>query len=153
MGQTRKQNKDLLLLPPEQEAALIAYIVFYDLCEKETCWQTIGTIIQEQGKKMNKIVYRGHSKKGTTIQPLTPFFSTSPVKKMAELFVETDWSTEEGKKIGNLFKIHLKSSLALSTKNVHFSISKEVLKELKKRVGNKKIVKGSSEQKVWHTKF
>jgi hypothetical protein len=131
-------KRRLLKLEPREEAALVAYIVFYDLCKKQTCWKTIGQTIRKYGQRTRKIVYRGHSKKDATIKRITPFFSTSPNKKMAELFVEKKWTTEQGVYVGNLFKLHLQGALTLNTCKIKYTLSKEVLGLLFHLIGGKK---------------
>jgi hypothetical protein len=144
MRNTRRNSTKLLVLEPKYEAALIAYIVFYYQCDKETCWETIGDLIREYGQRKKMIVYRGHDRKDSVIKNTTPFFSTSPNITMAELFVETNWSNEEGTKVGNLFKIHLLNALCINTSKIKYSISNDVIDELRKIIGDRKIQKGNT---------
>lgn len=143
-SKTKKNNKSIKL-SPKHEAALLAYIVLYYNCDKSTCWKLIGKIIEENGKLLTKTVYRGHGKNDKRIINISPFFSTSPLKSMAELFVETEWSEndeESPKRVGHLFKIHLDKVPTINTKDIKFTYSKEVLSELKKINKNRPIEKG-----------
>jgi hypothetical protein len=132
---------NLLELTSQEEASLIAYIVFYDQMDLSVFRDKIADIIEEKGKNLTGIVYRGHSKKDDSIQLTTSFISTTPTKKMAELFVETDWSIDEGTLIGNLFKIYLVNMKTLNTREVNYTFSPDVLQDLKQLVGTKMILK------------
>lgn len=137
---TRKHRK--ITLDPKHEAALLAYIVLYYNCDKATCWNIIGKAIEESNMRVTRVVYRGHSKDAKRILNTTPFFSTSPVKGMAELFVEKDWSSDSEKRVGHLFKIHLMNIPVLNTRNINFTFSDKVFSELKKINRNREIQKG-----------
>lgn len=131
-------------LPPKYEAALIAYIALYDNCNKSTCWKSIGEAIRKYGSPYTGVVYRGHSAANSEIRAETPFFSTSPVRQMAELFVETNWNaSEDGTKIGHLFKIHLVNVPVLRTDQILYTFTEEVISELRRLNGDRKISKGS----------
>jgi hypothetical protein len=131
-------------LPPKYEAAVIAYVALYDNCEKLTCWQTVGEAIRLFGSPYSGVVYRGHASSNTAIRRITPFFSTTPQREMAELFVETQWKNNEtGTKIGHLFKIHLRNAPVLQTDKITYTFSPEVISELRKLNGAKMIEKGS----------
>jgi hypothetical protein len=133
----------LISLTPKEEASIIAYVALYYNCDKEDCWKTIGDIILKYGRINDEIVYRGHSKKDDEIKNISPFFSTSPKKKMAELFVETDFDLPKDKqKIGHLFKIHLHNVPHISTRDVQFTFTDEVKEELRKINKNRIIEKG-----------
>jgi hypothetical protein len=135
-----------ITLEPKEEAAMIAYIVFYDHCKKRDCWKTIEKIIEKYGKKTKKIVYRGHQRKDKIIKKITPFFSTTPCKKMAELFVESEYDPvldDIVGKIGNLFKLHLCNVKTINTSHINYTLSREVIEEIRKFIGkNAKIYKG-----------
>jgi hypothetical protein len=131
----------MITLLPNEEAAVIAYIIFQHHCDMKKCRKTIGNIIQQHGKRTTKIVYRGHKKKDSHIKTTTPFFSVSSNKELAFLFVEHDFSTEIDIPIGNLFKIHLKRALTLDTQNINYTLSNDVIDEMQKIIGNKPIDK------------
>ena len=137
---TRKHRK--ITLEAKHEAALLAYIVLYYNCNKSTCLHVIGKAIEESGVPVTRCVYRGHSKDAKRILNTTPFFSTTPVKGMAELFVEKDWTSGSEKRVGHLFKIHLIATPVLNTRNINFTFSDKVFSELKKINGNREIQKG-----------
>ena len=123
----------LLLLNPKEEAYILCYIAMYYNCDKRTCWKHIADIIHKYGSARHRVVYRGQSKKDSTIKNTTPFVSTTPNKSMAELFIERDWSLPDNKqRVGHLFKIHLKNALWLSTRNIQYTFSDEVKEELRK---------------------
>jgi hypothetical protein len=89
-------------------------------------------------------VYRGHAKSDRCIRLAAPFFSTTPKKAMAELFVEKDWFEDGGsRRVGNLFTVHLLGALALSTRSVRFTLSDAVVRELRALNGDRVIEKGS----------
>jgi hypothetical protein len=78
-----------------------------------------------------------------TIKNISPFLSTTTNKKMAELFVEKDWDQpEKSQRVGHLFKIHLKGAIALSTRDINYTLTDEVKEELRKINRNRKIEKG-----------
>jgi hypothetical protein len=131
----------MITLPPKQEAALIAYIVFQNHCDMKTCRKTIAEIIRDHGKYITKIVYRGHKKKDSHIKTSTPFFSVSPDKELGFMFVEHDFSTEKDIPIGHLFKVHLKRVPILDTQDIHYTLSKEVIDEIRKILGSAPIDK------------
>lgn len=130
-----------LLLTPKEEASIIAYIALYYNCDKEDCWKTIGDIILKYGRTNDKIVYRGQGKEHDQIKYITPFFSTSPNKKMAELFVERDFDLPD-KLVGHLFKIHLKNVPHISTRDIQYTFTDDVKEELRKINKNRIIEKG-----------
>jgi len=133
----------LLVLTPKEEAYIICYIAMYYNCDKRTCWKQIGEIIKKHGIRTNKVVYRGHSKKDSTIKQTTPFVSTTPKKDMADLFVERNWELAEDKqRVGHLFTIHLKNVPTLSTRNIHYTFTNEVKEELRKINKDRPIRKG-----------
>jgi hypothetical protein len=132
-----------VLLTPKEEAYILCYIALYDSCDKRTCWKQIAKIIEKYGVLKNKIVYRGQGKKDSAIKNITPFVSTTPNKRMAELFVERIWSLPEDKqRVGHLFKIHLKNALCLSTRNIQYTFTKEVNDEIRKINKDRLIKKG-----------
>jgi hypothetical protein len=134
----------LLVLTPKEEAYILCYITMYYNCDKRTCWKQIGEIIKKHGTRTNKVVYRGHSKKDSTIKQTTPFVSTTPKKDMADLFVERNWELAEDKqRVGHLFTIHLKNVPTLSTRNIHYTFTNEVKEELRKINKGKLIQKGN----------
>ena len=132
-----------VLLTPKEEAYILCYIALYYNCDKKTCWKQIAKIIEKYGVLTNKIVYRGQGKKDSVIKNTTPFVSTTPNKRMAELFVEKDWSLPEDKQqVGHLFKIHLSRARWLSTRNIQYTFTKEVKEELRKINKDRPIKKG-----------
>ena len=132
-----------ILLTPKEEAYMLCYIAMYYNCDKKTCWSNIAEIIKKYGSRTTKLVYRGHSKKDSTIKNKTPFVSTTPNKDMADLFVERNWSLPEAnQRVGHLFKIHLKNAPWLSTRSIHYTYTKEVKEELRKINNNRPIQKG-----------
>lgn len=137
------QNKELI---PKEEAALLAYIALYYNCDKTDCWKIIGETIKRLDKRITTTVYRGHDKVSKRILNTTPFFSTSPLKSMAELFVEKKWSTDESKpakRVGHLFTIHLINVPTINTREIDYNYSKKVFSELEKINNNRLIEKGS----------
>lgn len=133
-----------LLLTPKEEAYILCYIAMYYNCDKRTCWKHIAEIIDKYGSRRSRIVYRGHAKKDSTIKSITPFISTTPNKRMADLFVERNWSLPEDKqRVGHLFKIHLKNAKWLSTRDIQYTFTKEVKEELQKINKDKHIQKGN----------
>ena len=135
----------MIVLLPTEEAALIAYIVSFSfLCDVNTCKKRIADIIRQHGKLITRIVYRGHSKKDPRITSRTPFFSVSPDKGLALLFLEH--TIEEGH-IGNLFKLHLKRVPTLDTHDIKYTFSKEVVDELRTLVKQIPIQEGIDEKK------
>lgn len=132
-----------IVLSPKEEAYIICYIAMYYNCDKKTCWKQIGEIIRKYGIRTNKVVYRGHSKKDSTIKQILPFVSTTPKKDMADLFVERNWELPEDKqRVGHLFKIHLKNTPLLSTRNIQYTFTNEVKEELRKINKDRPIQKG-----------
>lgn len=129
----------MITLLPYEEAEIIKYICFYQTCGK-VCRNRIRKIILKYGKRMNRIVYRGQSSKSSSISSLTPFFSVSPRKRMALLFTEIDW--EKMERIGYIFKIHLINTFGLSTRNINYTLSDEVIEYLDNSIGDVKIEKG-----------
>ena len=127
-----------MILTPKEEANLVSYIALYYNCDR-SCLNEIGAIVKKYGSTEPKTVYRGQSKKDTTIDNRKSFVSTSPDKEMAEKFVEREWEPE--RKVGNLFTIHLEKTKWLSTRSIEFTLSDEVKEELKKIIGNKPIKK------------
>jgi len=141
MAKTRKQKQ--ITLTPKEEAYIVCYVALYYNCDKRSCWKQIGKIIQKYGTNRNIIVYRGQGKADNTIKNISPFLSTTTNKKMAELFVEKDWDQpEKSQRVGHLFKIHLKGAIALSTRDVNYTLTDEVKEELRKINRNRKIEKG-----------
>lgn len=133
-----------ILLTPREEAYILCYIAMYYNCDKKTCWNHIAEIIKKYGSRATKLVYRGHSKKDSTINNKTPFVSTTPNKHMADLFVERNWSLPDDKqRVGHLFKIHLKNTLWLSTRNIHYTYTTKVKEELRKINNDRPIQKGN----------
>ena len=126
-----------ITLTPKEEAYLISYIAIYYNCDKRTCWKQIGEIIKKYGKRTTKIVYRGHRKRDSTIKHTTPFISTTPNKRMAELFVEKI----EDLPVGHLFTIHLKNALCLSTRDIKYTFTEDVKEELRKIIRDRPIQK------------
>jgi hypothetical protein len=132
-----------IVLTPKEEAYMICYIALYYNCDKKTCWKHIAKIIEKYGVLTHKIVYRGQSKKDSTIKQTTPFISTTPNKRMADLFVERNWSLpEEKQQIGHLFKIHLNNAKCLSTRSIDYTLTDDVKDELRKINKDRPIVKG-----------
>ena len=132
-----------VILTAQEEAYMLCYIALYYHCDKATCWKHIAEIIKKYGVRRHKIVYRGHAKKDKTIKHTTPFISTTPNKRMAELFVERNWSLpEEAQRVGHLFKIHLKNAQSLSTRDIHYTFSKDVKEELRRINNGRLITKG-----------
>jgi len=133
-----------IVLTPIEEAYMIYYITVYYNCNK-TCRKYIADIIHKYGSSKNRIVYRGHAKKDIVIKNTTPFISTTSNKNMAELFVEKNWSLSEDKqRVGHLFKIHLKNAKCLSTRNIQYTLTKEVKKELENINKGRLIHKGDT---------
>jgi len=121
-----------LNLSAKEEAALICYVAMYDNCDKQECWKSVSDLVRKYGSLSSDTVYRGHSKKDTKIKTTNPFFSATPKKKFADLFVERDWSLPPSQqRVGHLFKIHLCNVPTLSTRDVKYTFSKEVKKQLK----------------------
>ena len=125
-------------LTPKEEANMVSYIALYYNCDS-SCLNEIGAIVKKYGSTDPKTVYRGQSKKDTTIDNRKSFVSTSPDKEMADAFVEREWEPE--RKVGNLFTIHLENTKWLSTRSIEFTLSDQVKKELRTIVGNKPIQK------------
>ena len=90
----KTKKKMSIVLSARHEAAIIAYIALYDNCDKARCWRRIGSAIKKHGVRVTRTVYRGHARRDRSIRLVTPFFSTTPKKQMAELFVEKEWSGE-----------------------------------------------------------
>jgi hypothetical protein len=131
-----------LLLTPKEEAYMLCYIALYYNCDKRTCWKHIADIIKKYGVCRNKIVYRGQGEKDATIKHTTPFISTTPKKRMAELFVEKNWSLpKEKQSVGHLFKIHLNNAKWLSTRSIQYTFTDAVKEELRKLNKGRKILK------------
>lgn len=140
---TNTLKKKPLLLTPKEEAAMICYIALYYNCDIETCWKEIADIILKYGSRTSKLVFRGHSKKDSTIENIRPFFSTTPNQNMAELFVEKNWDLpEDRQRVGHLFRIHLKNAIWLSTRNIQYTFTDDVKKELRKTNNGRLIEKG-----------
>ena len=114
------------------------YVAFYCHFDKT---KKIADIINKYGKNITKIVYRGQGRNSGTINKRTPFFSTSPNKAMAEIFVEMDW--EKNRKVGHLFKIHLVNHKVLSTRDINYTLSKKVKEFLVDMLSGQTIQKGS----------
>jgi len=127
-----------MILTPREEACMVAYIAMYYNCDT-SCLNEIGAIVKKYGSTEPKTVYRGQSKKDTTIDNRKSFVSTSPDKEMADAFVEREWEPE--KKVGNLFTIHLENTKWLSTRSIEFTLDDKVKEELRTIVGNKPIQK------------
>ncbi len=142
---TRRRRSRKTVVNPLHEAALLAYIAMYYNCTKELCWPLIADAIATSGKTRSVTVYRGHLKANPTITLSTPFFSTSPSRAMAELFVEKDWSKEPATDIGYLFKIHLLNVPTISTRDVKYTYTDEVYAALKDLNQGKIIEKGSGD--------
>jgi hypothetical protein len=77
-------------MSPEHEAAIVAYVALYDNCDKEICWRRVGSAITRHGRRVTRTVYRGHARNDRRVRLTAPFFSTTPKKSMAELFVEKE---------------------------------------------------------------
>jgi hypothetical protein len=118
-----------IILDPDDEAALLMYILNYYDCDKE-CWEKIGKIIDKINIKISKTVFRGQG--GSSIRTDSPFFSTTPIKEMAELFSPVNWNTEPPKKLCCLMIINLINVPVLSTRSINFQYSKEVETEYNK---------------------
>ena len=156
-----------VVLSARHEAAIIAYVALYDNCDKARCWRRIGSAIKRHGVRVTRTVYRGHARRDRSIRLVAPFFSTTPKKQMAELFVEREWPEDEGpekegpekeglekegpekegpekegRRIGNFFTVHLVRALVLSTRSVRFTLSREVVRELRALNGDRAIAKG-----------
>lgn len=141
-----------VVLSARHEAAIIAYVAMYDNCDKARCWRRIGSAIKRHGVRVTRTVYRGHARRDRSIRLVAPFFSTTPKKQMAELFVEREWPEDEGpedegpekegRRIGNFFTVHLVRALVLSTRSVRFTLSREVVRELRALNGDRIIGKG-----------
>lgn len=113
-----------LVLTPEEEAVVIMYIVNYYDCD-DKCWDDLAAIIRKYGQRRTGIVYRGMG--SPRILKKRPFLSTTPLRKMAELFMPVDWDAPGGpKKLCCLHKIHLVNAPVLSTRSIKYSLSKEV---------------------------
>ena len=131
-----------LVLTPKDEAYILCYITLYDQCDKRTCWTHIAKIIKQYGVCRDKIVYRGQRQKDATIKHTTPFISTTPKKRMAELFVEKNWSLPDDRQsVGHLFKIHLKHAKWLSTRSIQYTLTDAVKEELRKLHKGRRIQK------------
>jgi hypothetical protein len=132
-----------IVMSPRHEAAIVAYVALYYNCDKEVCWRRIGSAIRRHGFRVTRTVYRGHAKSDRCIRLAAPFFSTTPKRAMAELFVEKDWFEDGGsRRVGNLFTVHLLGALALSTRSVRFTLSDTVIRELRALNGGRVIEKG-----------
>ena len=136
-----------IVLSARHEAAIIAYVALYDNCDKARCWRRIGSAIKKHGVRVTRTVYRGHARRDRRIRLVTPFFSATPKKQMAELFVEREWPGDEGlekegRRVGNFFTVHLVRALVLSTRSVRFTLSREVIRELRALNGDRVIAKG-----------
>jgi hypothetical protein len=130
-------------MSPRHEAAIVAYVALYYNCDKESCWRRVGSAITRHGRRVTRTVYSGHTKNDRYIRLAAPFFSTTPKKSMAELFVEKEWPEDGGsRRVGNLFTIHLVGALALSTRSVLFTLSDAVIRELRVLNGGRVIEKG-----------
>ena len=125
-------------LTPKEEANMVSYIALYYNCDS-SCLNEIGAIVKKYGSTDPKTVYRGQSKKDTTIDNRKSFVSTSPDKEMADAFVEREWEPE--RKVGNLFTIHLENTKWLSTRSIEFTLDDKVKEELKKIIGTNLIEK------------
>jgi hypothetical protein len=125
-------------LTPKEEANMVSYIALYYNCDT-SCLNEIGAIVKKYGSTDPKTVYRGQSKKDTTIDNRKSFVSTSPDKEMADAFVEREWEPE--RKVGNLFTIHLENTKWLSTRSIEFTLDDKVKEELKKIIGTNLIEK------------
>jgi hypothetical protein len=115
-------------LDARQEAALVAYIALFDTC-KAACRRAVREAVLAHGTSSTAVVYRGQARRSATVTHATPFFSTTPKRKMAELFVERDWE-QGGRPVGHLFKIHLVKVPTLSTRDVRYTLSPAVLARL-----------------------
>lgn len=113
-----------LELTSEEEAVVIMYIVnYYDCGDK--CWDDLAAIIHKYGQRRTGIVYRGMG--SPRIMKKRPFLSTTPLRKMAELFMPVNWDAPGGpKKLCCLHKIHLVNAPILSTRSIKYTFSKEV---------------------------
>ena len=80
-----------IVMSPRHEAAIVAYVALYYNCDKESCWRRIGSAITRHGRRVTRTVYRGHARNDRYVRLAAPFFSTTPKKAMAELFVEKEW--------------------------------------------------------------
>jgi hypothetical protein len=129
-------------LPPALEAALLAYITLFDTCGI-VCRKAVRKAILAHGKPCSRTVYRGQGRTDKTIKHTTPFFSTTPKRAMADLFVERDWDKPPPEqRVGHLFKIHLVGVKTLNTRDVRFTLSDEVRLILKKINGRRLVRKG-----------
>ena len=116
-----------VVLSARHEAAIIAYVALYDNCDKARCWRRIGSAIKRHGVRVTRTVYRGHARRDRSIRLVAPFFSATPEKQMAELTV------------------HLVRALVLSTRAVRFTLSREVVRELRALNGDRIIAKGDGD--------
>ena len=142
-GGASKQMHKTIKLNAKEEAALLAYIALYFNCDRSICWKIIGDTIKRLNKRVTTTVYRGHDKTSKSISNITPFFSTSSLKSMAELFVEKKWSTIAGKRVGHLFTIHLVDVPVINTRWINFTYTKKVFSELDKLNSDRVIEKGN----------
>jgi hypothetical protein len=113
----------MLELTPEEEAAVIMYIVNYDQCN-EKCWNSIADIIRKYDQRYTGIVYRGQD--SPLIKKIRPFFSTTPLRKMAQLFAPVNWDAPGTPSLCCLHTIHLKNAPVLSTRSIKYTLSNEV---------------------------
>lgn len=114
-----------IIITPEEEFALIMYIVNYDECNNWV-YRTIHDLILRLNNRRTTIVYRGQSE--YTIRTNTYFFSTTPMIQMAKEFQPKDWSYPNVPRLCCLFKIHLMDVPVLSTKCIKYTYSSAVQK-------------------------
>ena len=109
-------------LKPKEEALLLCYVLFFDRCTY-ACRLPIAGLIRTYGVPTTRTVYRGQT--NSVIWTHTPFFSASPTRAMAE-----------GYATNHLFRIHLHDVPCLSTRRVQYTLTDEVMSELRKWDGN-----------------
>jgi len=113
----------MLRLKPKEEALLLCYVLFFDRCTY-ACRLPIADLIRTYGTPTTRTVYRGQT--NSVIWTNTPFFSASPTRAMAEGYAQNN----------TLFRIHLNEVPCLSTRSVHYTLSDDVMTELRKWDGN-----------------
>lgn len=111
-----------MLLKPKEEALLLCYVLFFDRCTY-ACRTPIADLIRTYGVPTTRTVYRGQT--NSVIWTHTPFFSASPTRAMAE-----------GYATNHLFRIHLNEVPCLSTRRVQYTLTDDVMTELRKWDGN-----------------
>lgn len=118
-----------IVLDPEDEFAIIMYIINYDDCN-DTIYQRIRDCILDLNIRKKRTVYRGQGNR--RIETNSYFFSTTPKQKMAQMFQPFDWDSTPPKRECCMFKIHLENVPILSTRSIRYTLSPEVKKLYKK---------------------